>query len=185
MAEEFAGVGRLKSAHVFALCLAVSGVNSSAMAQEVRYSDQKCQESLACRTLLNAKPDYVIEGEIVEVTDADTIVLKLFVLPGLEYTIPVRSRGVNAPEIFRPGCETERALGIKARASVQEKFSPGRPVRLSDIGRDKYGGRIVGTIERWDSDRMKSLSEELLESDQAVVDIEGSGSHNWCGGVAN
>jgi endonuclease YncB( thermonuclease family) len=152
-----------------------------ARAEEPSYSDKKCQESPACPTLLNRKEDYSIEGVVERVIDADTLEVKLFVLPGLEYTIAVRSRGVDAPETNRPACEAERVLGEKAAASVGGKFGPGRPVRLSDIETDKFGGRIVAQIDRWDSDRMKSLSEELLETGQAVPYIAGQ-DHNWCEG---
>jgi endonuclease YncB( thermonuclease family) len=97
--------------------------------------------------------------------------------------VSVRSRGVDAPEIFRPACDKERELGLAAKASVARKFGPGRWVVLRDLENDKYGGRIVAQIDRWDSDRFKSLSEELLEKqgEQAVPLVDGQ-DYNWCEG---
>lgn len=151
--------------------------------QELRYSEQKCEENVTCNALFNEKPDYQVEGEVIEVIDADTLKIKLHVLPGLEYVVSVRSRGVDAPEIFRPSCPEENELGQKAKASIARKFEPGRWVLVSDIQNDKYGGRILGKIERWASDRMKSVSEELLESNLAVPDPDGSSQYNWCEGT--
>ena len=151
--------------------------------QELRYSEQKCQENVFCASLSNEKPDYRVEGEVIEVIDGDTLRLKLHVLPGLEYVVSVRSRGIDAPEIFRPSCPDEELLGQKAKASIARKFEPGRWVLVSDIQSDKYGGRVLGKIERWASDRMKSVSEELLESKLAVPDPDGSSQYNWCEGT--
>ncbi|MFP1632160.1 thermonuclease family protein [Zhengella sp. ZM62] len=162
---------------------------SFVFAEETSYSDEKCLESIECKYLMNQKPDYFVEGVIEDIIDGDTLSIRMFLIPGLEGVYNIRVRGVDAPEKFKPKCAEEKKFGEEVTLSVSRKFGPGRWVRLSDISYDKYGGRLVARIDRRDSDRLKSLGEELLESTSArwnghphgVVD-EG---YDWCEALKN
>lgn len=107
---------------------------------------------LALALLLAAPPaapaaDDPLPGpaRVVRVIDGDTFEAEARIWLGQVVTTSVRLGGVDAPEL-RGGCDAKRALAVRARdelaAMVQEAF-----VRLYDIEKDKYGGRVVARVE--------------------------------------
>lgn len=80
-------------------------------------------------------------AEVVRVVDGDTVELRVRVWLGLDQTIRVRLRGIDAPEMHGP-C---RAAAEVARDALARLLGDG-PVVLSRIAHDKFGGRVDATL---------------------------------------
>jgi len=165
------------------LAFALATQLQTAAAQEGNYTDERCTENEECVSLANLRSDYgPVEAEVMEVIDADSLRLRLHLLPGLEYVVNVRSRGVDAPEVRGHQCQLELQLAEEAKQSIEGKFQIGTWVIVRNIEYDKYAGRIVADIDRWISDRFQNVTEELLDQPgRWGVPYDGSGPrHNWC-----
>jgi endonuclease YncB( thermonuclease family) len=82
--------------------------------------------------------------EVTRVLDGDTVEGVARVWPDHEVRTKVRLRGVDAPELNAP-CEAERRRAAAARDTLADLIRQG-PLHLADIGRDKYGGRVVARV---------------------------------------
>ncbi len=79
-------------------------------------------------------------AEVVRVIDGDTFEARVRVWPGIGVDTKVRLRGIDAAELHAR-CGDELAKAEAARAALQTILAQG-DVRLSQVGIDKYGGRI-------------------------------------------
>ncbi len=84
----------------------------------------------------------------------------------------MRLAGIDAPELVG-GCPEERRLAGLARDRLAALLGRG-PVRLADIQRDKYGGRVVAEVLLVDGRR---ASEAMLASGVAALSSAPGG---WC-----
>ncbi len=85
-----------------------------------------------------------VETKVLRVVDGDTFVAEARVWPGHAVTVSVRIRGIDAPEI-RSRCAAERAAARRARAVLGRLLGDG-PVTVSNIGGDKYYGRVLADV---------------------------------------
>jgi endonuclease YncB( thermonuclease family) len=85
-----------------------------------------------------------VPATLLRVIDGDTLVVRARVWLDLEVVTRVRLRGVNAPEL-RSRDEGERDRAEAARAFVAA-LAEGAPLVLTEIGQDKYGGRVVASV---------------------------------------
>jgi micrococcal nuclease len=85
-----------------------------------------------------------VAATLVRVIDGDTLVVRARVWLDLEVVARVRLRDVNAPEL-RARDEEERTRAAAARAFVAA-LAEGAPLVLTEIGQDKYGGRVVARV---------------------------------------
>ena len=113
-----------------------------------------------------------IPAELVRVIDGDTIEVRARIWLDLDLTTRVRLAGIDAPELVG-GCPEERRLAGLARDRLAALLGRG-PVRLADIQRDKYGGRVVAEVLLADGRR---ASEALLASGVAALSSAPGG---WC-----
>ncbi|MEO1643465.1 MAG: thermonuclease family protein [Pseudomonadota bacterium] len=116
-----------------------------------------------------------IEAEVIRIVDGDTIKVRATIWVDQTVEVSVRLRGIDAPEIYRPKCEAEKALARTAKQLVAAAAPVGSQVLISDISRDKYGGRVVANILISDGE---TLAERLLAQDQAIPD---GAPKPWCG----
>jgi endonuclease YncB( thermonuclease family) len=113
---------------------------------------------------------------VVRAVDGDTVALRVVPpLPAPLGEVHLRIRGVDCPELFKPGCAGERAAAGEALRFTQEWLPRAAVLRL--CGWDKYGGRVLGDLGAvgggW-------LSERLLASAHARV-YDGRGPRaSWC-----
>lgn len=110
-------------------------------------------------------------ASVERVIDGDTVRMRVAIWIDQELVVSVRLAGVDAPELFRPKCADEREKAEHAKRFVEEFLKSG-DATLHDIGRDKYGGRVVARIETQDGD----LSTALVDAGLAVR----SGKGVWC-----
>jgi micrococcal nuclease len=85
-----------------------------------------------------------VEAEVERVIDGDTLAAIAHVWPGHSVRVSVRIRGIDAPEM-RSRCAAERAAAEAARRALEELVG-GAPVLISNIGGDKYYGRVVADV---------------------------------------
>lgn len=83
-------------------------------------------------------------ARILNVIDGDTVEARVHVWMGQEVVTRVRIRDIDAPEPSG-ACAAERDLAREARARLIALAGEGRVI-LSDVGPDKYFGRVVGRI---------------------------------------
>lgn len=115
-----------------------------------------------------------VPASVARVVDGDTVRVSAQIWVDQIVSISVRIRGVDAPELFRPQCETERARARAAKAFVEDRLGGG-DVLLIDIAHDKYGGRVVARIETPGGD---DLGSALIAEGHAVAD---GAADPWCG----
>jgi len=122
-----------------------------------------------------------IEGplgaEVLEVIDGDTLLVRARIWLGLDVTVSVRLRGIDAPE-RRGRCEDERRLAERAREHLSDLVAGGAVV-LTDIGRDKYAGRVIAEVADGAGAR---LAPGLVAAGLARP-YDGAGRGVWCAQV--
>ena len=127
-----------------------------------------------------ANPYALYYAEVVRVIDADTLDVRVDLWPGLQAVYAVRVRGIDAPELRRPGCEAERVWAEEAKAQVEKLYDVGSRVRLEKVEYDAYSGRVVADVRRWRSDRWIYLADELVERSLAVAWTPDMADVPWC-----
>lgn len=133
--------------------------------------------------LENGVPDYhQYEGEIVRIIDADTITVKIHLLPGLEFTVDVRARGVDAPELRRSKCEWEQKIAKEATQAIKRRFPVGSWVYIENVEEGSFSGRIVADIKQWyGNQRWRTVTKVLLEKEgRWGVPYKRGSPFDWC-----
>ena len=85
----------------------------------------------------SAVPDEVIDGEVIEVYDGDTVTLLVKGTNGIDKKYKVRFYGIDAPE-------ADQEFGIASRDALREKIL-GQSVRVTVVSVDRYG-RSIGQV---------------------------------------
>lgn len=125
-----------------------------------------------------AAPPRMIPGahpaDLVRVIDGDTLEAQVHVWPGMTITTRVRLRGIDAPEL-RARCDREQTAAQAARDALSRLTADGR-LFVSQIGPDKYGGRVVAAVA---TARGDDVSAALLQA--GLVRRYGGGRRAaWC-----
>lgn len=114
-----------------------------------------------------------IPAVVERVVDGDTVRVSARIWIDQQVAVSVRVRGVDAPELFRPRCETERTAAHAAKQFVED-FLAGEDVLLADIEHDKYGGRVVARVLAAGRDLGDAL---IAEGHAAPIGADDP----WCG----
>ncbi len=115
-----------------------------------------------------------IEARVVKVHDGDSFSVEALVWPGTVVSVSIRVRGVDAPEL-RSKCPYERRLAMRARQELAGRLAAER-ISLSNIGGDKYYGRVLADVQLEDG---TDLASALLES-RSVRPYQGKRRQGWC-----
>ena len=83
-------------------------------------------------------------ADILRVIDGDTFHAKVHVWLGLEQNVKIRLRGIDAPELHGR-CPGEPEAAAASRDYLAALLG-GDSVQLTDIGVDKYGGRVDAAV---------------------------------------
>ncbi|WP_281859975.1 thermonuclease family protein [Litoreibacter halocynthiae] len=120
-------------------------------------------------------------AEVVRVIDGDTIDVRVELWPGLIAEYAVRERGIDAPEVRRVGCEEERDWGLDAKRKLEELYSEGTVVRLDDVERGSFAGRVLADIKRLvPSAQWIPLERDMLSRNLAVEWTPNMKDVPWC-----
>jgi endonuclease YncB( thermonuclease family) len=123
----------------------------------------------------HSDPNAVYRAEVVRIIDGDTFEARVRVWPGLDVDTKVRLRGIDAAELHAR-CGRELTKAEAARDALQALLAQG-DVRLSQIGIDKYGGRIDATVA---TRTTADVSTALLNGGFARA-YNGGKRGTWCG----
>jgi micrococcal nuclease len=116
-----------------------------------------------------------VAAELVRVIDGDTVEMRAQIWLDQQVTTRVRLRGIDAPE-RAARCPEEARLADTATQGLLRLIA-GRALFLTDIGRDKYGGRVVARIVTADG---ADVGEAMLRDGHARVYARGR-RETWCG----
>lgn len=131
-----------------------------------------------------------IPAVVSRVYDADTVFIlgqagvQIALPDGTRVFIPtskeigVRVMGIDGPELRGSKCPQERALAEEGRDFVKTLLSPGSVIRLQDVKKNVYPGRIDATILLEDG---RDLTAILLEHPKRlVVPSTDKRTEDWC-----
>jgi micrococcal nuclease len=115
-----------------------------------------------------------IAARVLSVVDGDTIEVRVRIWLDQDVDTLVRLDGANAPEM-NGRCPQERARAAAAREFVDRRIA-GAAVALTDIRRDKYGGRVLARVRLGS---VEDLSAELIRHGHARA-YAGGARTDWC-----
>lgn len=119
------------------------------------------------------EPGPDLDAVVVRVVDGDTVKVRLSgEMPDFFRVQSIRLRHCDTPELRDKRPEVA-AMAREAREFVKARIAPGLRLTLTDVGRDKYGGRLVADIVVEGQDLCRSLLDAGL-----AVPYEG-GRKTW------
>jgi endonuclease YncB( thermonuclease family) len=122
---------------------------------------------------LDARLSY--PAEVVRIIDGDTFEARVRVWPGLDVDTKVRLRNIDAAELHAR-CDDELAKAQAARTALETILAEGG-VAVSQIGIDKYGGRVDATVSTRST---ADVSTAMLDGGWARS-YDGGKRGSWCG----
>lgn len=114
-------------------------------------------------------------ARVVDVIDGDTLSVEVPVWLGVEIATKVRLRGIDTPELHGR-CRHEKELAAAARRYLADRTTA--EVRLTDVGGDKYYGRVEADAATMPGGQ--DLGEAMLASGLARP-YDGGKRGGWCG----
>jgi micrococcal nuclease len=120
-------------------------------------------------------PRLVYPAEVLRIIDGDTFEARVRVWPGLDVDTKVRLRGIDAAELHAR-CDDERVKAEAARTALETILAEGG-VTISQVGIDKYGGRVDATIATRNT---ADVSAAMLNGGFARS-YDGGKRGSWCG----
>ncbi|MBF0306719.1 MAG: thermonuclease family protein [Alphaproteobacteria bacterium] len=115
-----------------------------------------------------------IFGQVLSVTDGDTVRVKAKVWLGLEIETLVRLEGIDTPEL-KGRCDDERRRAEAARAFLERLLPDGRLV-LREVVWGKYAGRVVARVE---TPKGEDVATALIRAGHARP-YHGGHRQPWC-----
>lgn len=116
-----------------------------------------------------------VDWQFVGVVDGDTIAFLDKRLPKPIQRISIRVVGIDTPEsTYRANSEAEKAHGLAAKKFVYERVKKSRRLHIKITGWDKYGGRVLGSIQI----DGKDLASILIKEGYAVK-YDGGKKSDW------
>jgi endonuclease YncB( thermonuclease family) len=120
-------------------------------------------------------PRLVYPADVLRIIDGDTFEARVRVWPGLDVDTKVRLRGIDAAELHAR-CDDERVKAEAARTALTTILAEGG-VAISQVGIDKYGGRVDATISTRNT---ADVSTAMLDGGFARS-YDGGKRGSWCG----
>jgi len=120
-------------------------------------------------------PHLAYPADVLRVIDGDTFEARVRVWPGLDVDTKVRLRGIDAAELHAR-CADELAKAQAARSALDTILAEGG-VAISQVGTDKYGGRVDATVATRST---ADVSAAMLSGGWARS-YDGRRRGSWCG----
>jgi len=124
---------------------------------------------------LPTDPQLVYRAEVLRIIDGDTFEARVYVWPGINVDTKVRLRGIDAPELHAR-CSSEHVKAEAARSALETILAVGG-VAISQVGVDKYGGRVDATAS---TRATADVSSAMLNGGWARS-YDGGRRGSWCG----
>ena len=119
-------------------------------------------------------PELTYAARVIRVIDGDTFAARVRIRPGFDVNTRVRLRSIDAPELHAR-CAREYLKAEAARVALQNILSAGG-VTLSQVGRDKYRGRIDASVA---TRNIADVSAAMLKGGFARS-YDGGRRGGWC-----
>lgn len=120
-----------------------------------------------------------VQAVVERVIDGDTLAVRARIWLNQEVRVHVRIARIDTPELAAR-CARERALAQGARDYMQSiLFGSGQAepaIWLSDIGQDKYGGRILARVN---GESGQDIAQTLVDAGYAMH-YDGKKRADWC-----
>jgi endonuclease YncB( thermonuclease family) len=116
----------------------------------------------------------IVPVDVLRVIDGDTVEVRAHVWLEQSIVTRVRLKAIDAPEL-RSGCPAEIRQAEAAKAEMTRLLAEGR-VFLASLGRDKYGGRVLGELL---TSQGKDIGQAMLASGHARR-YAGGKRERWC-----
>ncbi len=129
----------------------------------------------AARAVRPTDPGVRYPAEVIRIIDGDTFEARVRVWPRLDVDTKVRLRGIDAAELHAR-CSGELAQAQSARTALEMILAEGG-VSLSQVGIDKYGGRVDAAVATRNT---ADVSAALLTGGFARA-YGGGKRGSWCG----
>lgn len=113
-------------------------------------------------------------AEVLRVLDGDSFEARVRIWLDQDVTVVVRIAGIDTAELDAP-CASARIQGAAARAFVAARLQDA-DVTLKDVGRDKFGGRVVARVTLGEGG---DLAEALLAA--GLARPYRARRPDWCG----
>lgn len=118
-------------------------------------------------------------ADVLSIVDGDTLDMRVTIWLGQQVVTRVRLRGIDAPELGA-GCAEERHRAVLARDAL-EALALARPLVLTQVGSDKYGGRVLARLQLPDG---TDAGQALLSAGHARP-YGGGRRESWCASVSS
>ncbi len=115
--------------------------------------------------------------EVLRVLDGDTFEGRIRIWFGQEIVTLVRLRGIDAPEL-KAQCGAELVGAQEAREGLADMLASGQTY-VSDINLDKYGGRVVASVQVRTADDSHDISAAMIGAGWARA-YAGGRRDSWC-----
>ncbi|MFM9975718.1 MAG: thermonuclease family protein, partial [Beijerinckiaceae bacterium] len=129
-------------------------------------------EKATAATLQPLKPR--IPVEVIRIIDGDTVEVRAHIWLDQHVTTKVRIRSIDAPE-RKARCPLEAQMAEISRDRLVTLMGTG-PAFLTDLGQDKYGGRVLGSLL---TSRGEDVGAILVASGHART-YSGGRRQGWC-----
>jgi endonuclease YncB( thermonuclease family) len=113
------------------------------------------------------------QAEVLRVVDGDTIEARVHIGLSQDLTTDIRIRGIDAPEL-KGRCREETIMAMAVTDRLTDLA--GTAIRISEIGADKYGGRVLARVENAEGGDVGAM---MLESGLARP-YAGGRRGDWC-----
>jgi endonuclease YncB( thermonuclease family) len=115
-----------------------------------------------------------IPVDILRVIDGDTVEVLAHIWIDQQVQARIRLRSIDAPEL-KATCQREALLAEAAKVRLADLLTSGK-AWLGDVGRDKYGGRFLGTLH---DSAGRDISQLMLATGH-VRTYDGRKRQAWC-----
>jgi micrococcal nuclease len=115
-----------------------------------------------------------IPVDVLKVIDGDTVEVRAHIWLDQQVQARIRLRSIDAPEL-KADCPQEAALALAAKEHLSGLLHGGKAY-LGDVGRDKYGGRFLGTLHTGTG---RNVGEALVSTGHARL-YDGRKRKSWC-----
>jgi micrococcal nuclease len=132
------------------------------------------QETTASINMPSIPQRQRIPVDILRVIDGDTVEVRAHIWLDQQVQARIRLRTIDAPEL-KAACPREAALAESARENLAAVLAGGK-AWLGDVGRDKFGGRFLGSL--FDSNG-RDVSQLMLATGHVRL-YDGRKRQGWC-----
>lgn len=123
---------------------------------------------------ISVEPSAAVIALVTDAYDGDTLSVEAPIWPDIVWAGNVRVRGVDTPEI-QGACDSEKRWAVASRNFVMNLLLD-ETIILADVENDKYGGRVLATVNLVDG---RALSDLLIEGNYGRA-YDGGERGDWC-----